>query len=643
MVTRSMNTQDHIAIAEIVVYPFYLVGGIYLCVKHGISRTAGFRFLVILALARLIGSSLLLVTLHDAANERLRSFGWINRDGYTLLPLRVLRLVQVMMVVAMILVIVGGTQSDYTTKGTSILVHSNAVSKAGMSLMIVVTVALVSGLGLAVLLKHRIRAGETRPLPAVAVALPFVIVRLAYDCVVILGNKQTSIWVYLPSSSSLSIDPCLFDSMAALSHQSLKVVVVGAGPAGLCAAAALRQDGHAVTVLERQRGLQAGGNALVIQPAAVKALTHLRGAHAALEQVSVRSDRLCYWSYKGDEPFAATSLLDRRFETDRPSVQRALYDLAVKDGVEVRFGSNIEQVEDRGSKATLRTSDGEVLESDLIVAADGIKSKTRQCLFPNRNTDPIPLRESIFITTLPTSQMAANPDLVGWLAPGTTHGTLGPGRFVLSRPLHGGRYGVQFIDVDHADPGPVDGTWNTPADVSRLRALFADFNPITRACLAQIERAEKWQIAVGPKLDAWRSEHGRVVLLGDAAHAMIPHAAQGLSQGIEDGISLARMLRGVGGGEKSVGAVTEAWERMRKPRAELFVQRSMNNATLRSLPDGPAQEARDAQIAKSAGLTPKEVKDVVMDMKADQNTPEFMKWVREYDVVAEADKLIKNM
>ena len=154
--------------------------------------------------------------------------------------------------------------------------------------------------------------------------------------------------------------------MAALSNQTLKVIVVGAGPAGLCAAAALRQEGHAVTVLERQRSLQSRGNALVIQPAAVKALSYLKGAHEALEKVSVRSDKLCYWSYKSEKPFAVTNLLDKRFETDRPSVQRELYKLATKNGVEVVFGSNIEHVEDTEDQAKLRTSEGQVLEADMI-------------------------------------------------------------------------------------------------------------------------------------------------------------------------------------------------------------------------------------------------------------------------------------
>lgn len=257
----------------------------------------------------------------------------------------------------------------------------------------------------------------------------------------------------------------------------------------------------------------------------------------------------------------------------------------------------------------------------------------RKSLFPAQNTDPIPIRESIFLASVPTSQIQGIGRLAPWLEPGTTHGTLGPGRFILSRPLHGDRFGVQFIDVDHGTPSPVDSNWNTPADIGKLRALFADFNDTTRTFLEQIDHAEKWQIAVGPELESWRSKNGRVVLLGDAAHAMIPHAAQGLSQGIEDGISLAKMLRNVS--ESSVPVVTEAWVRLRKPRADLFVQRSMNNATLRSLPDGPAQAKRDEQLKRSSQQSPADIQDVKMDMTADQNTPQFLKWVREYDVVAE--------
>lgn len=246
-----MNTQDHIAIAEIVVYSFYLIGGIYLCVKHGISRTAGFRFLVILALARLIGSSMLLATLSDATNKRLyigfavtngvglgplilmligllsRTFDWINRDGFNVLPPHIPRLVQLLMLVAMVLVISGGTRSDYTTHGSSIIVHYNAISKAGMGLMVVVVIAVVGQLGLAVVHKDRIPAGETRLLPAVAIALPFTIVRLIYGCVVILANTNTSIWVYLVTSVIMEFIVCLIVEVVGFSLRKIPKYELG--------------------------------------------------------------------------------------------------------------------------------------------------------------------------------------------------------------------------------------------------------------------------------------------------------------------------------------------------------------------------------------------------------------------------------
>lgn len=234
MVIRPLSDQDRIAIAEIAVYAFYLFGGVHLCLKHGISRTAGFRFLVLLALARLIGSSLLLATLRDATHVSLY-VGWAITNGVGLgplilmllgllsrafesinassspapiLPPRVGRLVQLAMLVAMVLVIVGGTQSDYSKDGVSIVVNYNNISKAGMGLMIAVVVAMLAQLGLAVVHRNKMEAGERRILPAVAAAVPFMVVRLAYGCVVIFGRKNPSVWVYLVTSVIMEFLVC---------------------------------------------------------------------------------------------------------------------------------------------------------------------------------------------------------------------------------------------------------------------------------------------------------------------------------------------------------------------------------------------------------------------------------------------------
>ena len=161
-------------------------------------------------------------------------------------------------------------------------------------------------------------------------------------------------------------------------NSRLKVIVIGAGPAGLCTATALRQEGYSVTILERRRDAQPHGHALVIQPAAVRALQHLKGADKAFSRVSVDAGALRWWSYRDNKPFAiplpaeTMPYYERRFQTDRPSVQKVLNELAVANGVELLFGRAVQGVEDNGAKPKLWTTHGETFTADLIVAADGM-------------------------------------------------------------------------------------------------------------------------------------------------------------------------------------------------------------------------------------------------------------------------------
>ena len=160
-------------------------------------------------------------------------------------------------------------------------------------------------------------------------------------------------------------------------NSRLRVIVIGAGPVGLCTATALRQEGHSVTVLERRRDIQPLGHALVIQPAAVRALQYLKGADKAFSSVSVEAGALHWWSYRDTKPFATPlpaetlSRAERRFQTDRPSVQNVLHKLAIANGAELLFGRAVQGVQDLGEKPRLWTTQGEKFTADLIVAADG--------------------------------------------------------------------------------------------------------------------------------------------------------------------------------------------------------------------------------------------------------------------------------
>lgn len=166
----------------------------------------------------------------------------------------------------------------------------------------------------------------------------------------------------------------------------LKVAVIGAGPIGLCTAAALRQQGHIVTVFERRQDPEPRGHALVIQPAATRALEYLKGAHSAFERVSVQAGPLRLWSYTGDKPFAVAAAAqqpcrsDKRFQTDRPSVQNVFHGLAVSSGVQLLFGRAVVKVEELADSASLSTADGMTHNADLVIAADGMFDSKPQTL-----------------------------------------------------------------------------------------------------------------------------------------------------------------------------------------------------------------------------------------------------------------------
>ncbi len=211
---------------------------------------------------------------------------------------------------------------------------------------------------------------------------------------------------------------------------------------------------------------------------------------------------------------------------------------------------------------------------------------------------------------------------------------MGPDRFHNAGPHSADMYSMTFTVVKHGTPGTVDGNWNKPADMAELRALFKDFNEPTRAFLEHVESAEAWQVASVRPLESWSSASGRVVLVGDAAHAMLPHKAMGLSQGIEDAGAIGHILRWAP--EKGIPFVTECYEKLRRPRVEKIVRGSLANAGRNSLPDGPEQVERDNAIRKMPKIQATIDWDkVVANADASTRSPEYEKWENDYDVVGE--------
>ena len=122
-----------------------------------------------------------------------------------------------------------------------------------------------------------------------------------------------------------------------------------------------------------------------------------------------------------------------------------------------------------------------------------------------------------------------------------------------------------------------------------------------------VDETNRWALYDREPLERW--SNGRIVLLGDAAHAMIQFFAQGAGQAIEDAVILAGCLREAGGGDaKAITAALKRYEAIRKPRATKVQQgsRTRGEAWPRGegwhLPDGPEQRERDARFAEADPL-----------------------------------------
>ena len=215
---------------------------------------------------------------------------------------------------------------------------------------------------------------------------------------------------------------------------------------------------------------------------------------------------------------------------------------------------------------------------------------------------------------------------------------MGPGRFHNTSLHRSGSYAMTITVMGYGEPSAVDGTWNKPANVEELRAHFQDFNEPTRAYLEHVQTAEMWHVAYGRHLESWRSEGGRVVLIGDAAHAMLPHRAMGLSQGIEDAAALGHFMKWAP--TRGVSFATDSFEKLRRPRVEKIVQASIANAHRNALPSGPEQLQRDLAVRRSNGTSRNVDWDkIIPDSEAPPRSPEYEKWENDYDVIAEVSEI----
>lgn len=165
-----------------------------------------------------------------------------------------------------------------------------------------------------------------------------------------------------------------------------------------------------------------------------------------------------------------------------------------------------------------------VLGKTALIEDLGIRSKTRRAVIHGKEIETtVPTPNCAFRVTIPAEAMNADEELKHLLAEEDANGWFGPRCHIMAYPI---RRGEMYNLVLCHQGEPVPGKGNEPGDPDEMRAHYSHFDPVIQKILTKVKSCLKWKLADLPPLPSWVSPSGRVVLIGDAAHAMLPYLAQ---------------------------------------------------------------------------------------------------------------------
>jgi len=360
------------------------------------------------------------------------------------------------------------------------------------------------------------------------------------------------------------------------------VAIIGAGLGGLTAALALQRQGWRVRVYEQAPVLGEVGAGLSLSPGAGRGLASL-GVGPALLDASLPVPDIAFVHYRTGKRLAGALIQsvapDRGFETAR-HVHRAdlhailLAAVGANDPDAVRTGKRLERVEQGAAHVVAHFADGEAVEAALLIGADGARSAVRRTLFDDQ--PPVFAGQIAYRCLIPIERAAP------YLGGVNAMVSIGAGRIFNRYLIRKGAL-LNVIGIVQSDVWPEEG-WNTPATVAEFAHAFEGFHAQVLSLIgcAPPGHLIKWGLFVRPPIATWSA--GRVVLLGDAAHPILPFLGLGGALAIEDGIVLARALNEA----SSIEPAFAAFEHARKPRVETVRTQSIVQGEIiqASDPDG---------------------------------------------------------
>jgi salicylate hydroxylase len=385
------------------------------------------------------------------------------------------------------------------------------------------------------------------------------------------------------------------------------MAIVGGGLAGVAAARALQTFGIKAELFETAPALGEIGAAVNVSPQANKALQAI-GVGDQVAAVGITSPGIYTRNMQTGEFLEFNDRLKAAARYGAPYYTFHRADLldALASGLDtsgIHLGHRLTGLEERSDSINLAFANGTEVEAEFVIGADGVRSVIRRALYGEDN--PTYTGQMVWRALLNGNDVPENV-----LEPTGHIQWVGPGCHLLAYYIRGRKL-VNIVTQQDTDKWVEEG-WSTRGDPDEMRSSFPNPEPRLEKLLSLVTECSKWGLFTRPLTQNWG--RGRIQLIGDAAHAMLPNAGQGACQAFEDSFILGRWLEAC----RDPAEAFANFRRIRIPRVHGVQRLSISNARFKHMRDSAAQkESISARTASVHGNS---------------------EWVWGYDPVGEWDK-----
>jgi len=316
-----------------------------------------------------------------------------------------------------------------------------------------------------------------------------------------------------------------------------EIAIVGAGIGGLTLARALEQKGIPFQLYDQADSFEALGYGIQVSPNVVRVLSGL-GIEKQLECISHRCLGFELRSFNSDKVLAKWTLDCNTpyYQCRRADLHQVLFN-SIQDQSKIHFSRRLESYQQSGDQVSLSWHDSKPITAKALIAADGVRSVVRRSLFPQHQVQYAGYAAFRAIVPFQEKYCSFQGKATVWM---------GKNHHVVVYPIGNEQEGKSWLNLVLVvkDANWHEQGWTIPADKKAIAQDFAnqsdELSALLEDLLASLEPCFKWGLFIHQPLPYW--SQGKVTLLGDAAHPMLPFQAQGAAMAMEDSYVLAKYL-----------------------------------------------------------------------------------------------------